>query len=177
MGTEHAGSSIDKASYEKKWANHLARLNLNSSDKVIWNQSSWTIRPFVYYDKILVAWTIVRGEPQVKDILAVTSLDASFQDGVWITLQSKILGGPSQLVTHSPRRLNGLDLFVWVPFFNEMRFHGPEWDNPMSPRNLRLTMCIKMQSDPNHIYQDNRDFISELHVFRERFPQYADTRF
>jgi hypothetical protein len=177
MGNEVGGiDKADRAGYEKAWANQSARRTLNDEDKNLWAVARYTVRPYVYFDKILIAWSIVKGSPQVKDVLTVTALDASFQDGVWIKVRSKVSQRES-LLTHAPRKLEGLSIFAWVPFFNELRFASSDWSDPAATKNLRLSACFKMQQRPDDVLQEGVDYLSELHVFREKFPQYANTRF
>ena len=85
----------DKATLEKDWAAAEARLRLSRDDKAAWNTLGYTVRPYVYFDKILVVWTIIKGEPQVKDIIAVTDIDGSFQGGLWVKAKSKARGDSS----------------------------------------------------------------------------------
>lgn len=174
-----SGTGLDKATLEKEWANTEARLKLGKADKAKWGELSYTVRPYVYFDKILIVWTVVKGQPQVKDIFTVTSIDASFQGGLWVKAKSKVTGFES-VINHEPRRLaTGLDVFAWLPFFNEVRYANPvDWNNPTAPRNLRLSACFKMTQSPDtRLLREGVHYLSELHVFRDRFPQYADTRF
>lgn len=177
MGSEIAGGVIDRSGYEKKWANEASRLSLSSDDKSLWSASRYTMRPFVYFDKILIAWDVVKGEPRIKNILNVIGMDASFQDGIWVKLQSKTQPGADILITHTPRRLPGLDVFAWVPYFVEVRFVSADWETPNSNKNLRLSACLKMRERPDSVLRENCDYISELHSFRAQFPKYASTRF
>lgn len=176
MGNNNTG--LDKVQLEREWANAEARLKLSKEDRNKWAEMGYTIRPFVYFDKILVAWTVVKGEPQVKDIFTVTSLDASFQGGVWVKAKGKV-SGHEALFTHTPQRLApGLDIFAWVPYFNEMRFASQDWNNLSLPRHMRLSMCFKMEGNPLDIrLREGAHYLSELHVFRSEFPQYANTKF
>lgn len=176
MGSVSSGNGFDRAAYEKEWANAEARLKLSSDDKAFWDTCKYTVRPFVYFDKILIVWSALKGQPQIKDILAVTSVDGSFQDGLWVRMRSKVTQ-QEFVVNHTPRKLPGLDIFAWVPFFNELRYVSASWDDPMAPRNLRLSVCFKMRHKPDDMLVENEVYLSELHVFRDRFPQYANTRF
>lgn len=178
MELTNSNSGLDKGTLEKEWANAEARLKLGKDDRAAWNKLTYTVRPYVYFDKILIVWTFEKDQPQVKDIFTVTSLDASFQDGLWVRAKSKVTGYEA-LLTHTPRRLApGLDVFAWLPFFNELRFQSADWNNPAAPRNLRLAVCFKMQEHPQatRLHEGVR-YLSELHTFREQFPQFRDTRF
>lgn len=177
MGTRNTGG-IDKATYEKEWASTEARSRLNPADKAKWAEMGHTIRPFAWWNKIFIVWTLVKGSPQVKDILNVVSMDASFTDGVWIKLKSSVTGNET-IITQYPQRLApGLDVFAWVPYFNELRFASAEWSNPSLPRSLRLSVCFKTIADPVQMrLKEGIDYIQELHTFREQFPAYRDTRF
>jgi hypothetical protein len=175
MGSITAGQ---KAALEKQWANNEARLKLSGADKTSWRSLSHTIRPFVYYDKTLIIWSLVKGQPNVKDILAVTNVDGSFNEGLWVHIKSKVTG-LTTIIDSTPRRLMpGLEVFAWMPFFNEVRYTGADWNDPAASRNLRLAVCFKMAADPHAPrLHEGLHYLSELHVFRETFPQYADTRF
>lgn len=177
MGSKSGNETpIDRQQFEKTWANHAARLSLGDEDKALWATTRYTIRPYAYFDKILVAWTFEKGQPKVKDILTVLDATISFQDGIWIRIKSKV-SQREQLLTHTPRKVTGLSVFGWVPYFNELRFASSDWDNPEAPKNLRLSVCFKMQERPDSPLLENIDYITELHVFRRQFPQYHGTRF
>jgi len=173
MGIESSG--IDRAGLEKEWANKEARLKLSTADRSLWDSCRYTVRPYVYFDKIFVVWTYLKGQPQVKDILAVTSMDSSFQDGVWVRMVSKVTRH-EHLMTHSPRKIGNHELFAWVPYFNEVRFVSADWENLEAPRNLRLCACFKMKGRPEEPVE-GVDYLTALHVFRSQWPQYKDTRF
>lgn len=169
-------SKLDKGSLEREWANHEARLHLSPEDRSVWDALKYTVRPFVYYGKIFIVWHLVKGEPQVKDILNTVGIDASFRDGLWVRLRSEVTK-EEFVITHKPRRLPGTGVFVWLPFFNEMRFVSADWMDPMAPRNLRLSVCFKMRHKHEEILEEGTDYLTELHTFRSRWPQYKDTRF
>ena len=178
MGSSsNSGGGIDKATYEKEWANTEARARLNDTDKAKWAEMGHTIRPFAWWNKIFIVWTYVKGQPQIKEIFNTVSMDASFTDGVWVKLKSTITDRETIITQYPTRLAPGLDLFAWVPYFNELRFASAEWSNPSLPRSLRMSVCFKSKFDPDKTSREGIDFISELHVFRERFPQYRETRF
>ena len=179
MGTSNIGErSIDKSALEREWAEDEARLKLEPEDRETWNRLGFVIRPFVYFDKILIAWSYQDGLPVIKDIFTVLYMDGSFQGGLWVRIKSKTTGVESVL-RHQPQRLApGLDIFAWLPFFNEVRFVSANWNNPTLSRAARLSACFRMVGDPRReALLSGRDYLSELHVFREQFPQYSQTRF
>jgi hypothetical protein len=181
MGSSNSSGQLDRPTLEKQWANQEALMKLSKEDRALWSTSRYTFRPFVYFDKIMVVWTVIKGQPQIKEVLKVVGIEASFQDGIWLRMQAEV-AKREIMINHSPRRiLPGLDVIAWVPYFNELRFVGPDWDDPSTKRNLRLHACFKMRTrgdvDPGSVIAEGHDFISELHVFREQFPQYASTRF
>lgn len=174
MGSSPA---LDKSALERAMAGAEARQKLNTKDKQAWDAFRTTVRPFVYFNKILVAWTLSKGQPQILDIFTVTSANISFQDGLWIVLESKVKD-EEVIIDHTPRRLSAdLQIFGWMPFFNEMRYHGPDWHDPNSPKNMRLTACFKMVAAPSSAVSEGVHYLSELHVFREQWPQYQATKF
>jgi hypothetical protein len=180
MGSAVSGG-IDRPTLEKQWANHEARLKLNKDDKALWDSSRYTVRPYVYYNKVLIAWTVVKGQPQIKEIFKVIGLDVSFQDGVWLRMHAEI-AGCDVMLSHAPRRLlPNLEVLAWMPYFNEVRFASADWDDLNAKKNLRLHACFKMRSRGDEpvtgLIREQHDFLSELHVFRELWPQYAVTRF
>lgn len=173
-----SGTGLDKPTLEKDWANEIARLKLSRDDRAVWMRLGHTIRPYVYFDKILLVWTYDRGVAQILDVFTVTTVDASFQGGLWIRALSKTTNNET-IITHEPRRLApGLDVFAWVPFFNEVRYVSADWNNPAAPRNLRVSCCLKMIEDPlQGKLRDNQHYLSELHTFRAQHPQFRSTRF
>lgn len=167
---------LNKGALEREWASYEARLHLPSQDRADWDTLRFTTRPFAYYDKIFVAWHVHKGEPHVKDILTVVGLDASFREGLWVRLQSEVRK-QEFIVSHRPRRLFDLNVFAWIPFFNELRYVSADWNDPAASRNLRLSMCFKMRHKYEEMLEEGVDYLSELHNFRSRWPQYRDTRF
>lgn len=167
----------DKATLEKEWANAEAR-RLGKDDRASWQRLGHTVRPYVYFDKILIVWTLKKGEPQVLDIFTINGVDVDFTSGVWVNGTGKV-SGHNITITQYPQRLApGLDIFAWLPYFNEMRYVSQDWDKPGMARALRLSACFKMTEDPRKgRLRESVHYLSELHVFREQFPQYADTRF
>lgn len=176
MGNSGTGG-IDKNSLEKQWAGREARLKLSPDDRALWNSSQCTIRPFVYFDKIMIAWSVEKGQPQVKEVFKVNALDVSFQDGIWLRMHAEI-ANRDIVINHTPRRLlPDLKVFGWVPFFNELRFVSADWADVDARKNLRLTACFKTVQSDGAPLREGAHYISALHAFREQWPQYADTRF
>ena len=176
MGTERAALDFaEKSGYEKEWANNEARLKLSSEDRAIWNCCKCTIRPHVYFDKIFIVWSVKQGVPEILDVLTVESVDATFEMGIWVHAASKLTKA-KHVITHTPRRLPGLDVFVWVPFFNEIRFASNDWNDVTAPRSLRVSLCFKTRDNKQRLVE-GQHYVTELHVFRDQWPQYASTRF
>jgi hypothetical protein len=178
MGNAVQGRGIDRDHYEKQWANHEARLKLSPEDKMLWDAARHTFRPYVYFDKVLVVWSVIKGEPQIKEVFKIEGLETSFQDGIWLRLQAQIAKRTVTL-SHTPRRmLPDLDIIAWVPYFNELRYASGDWEDLDSRKNLRLHACFKMRAQyPGTTLNEGQDYLSELHVFRAQFPQYAAVRF
>lgn len=183
MGTVSAAKSgnnkldkIDKDGYEKAWATALARQNLSPEDRTLWNEARFTIRPYVYHDKIFIVWSYKGGQPVIKDVFTVTNVEVSFQDGFWLKMLSKVHKGREVMVSHSPRRLPGLNVFAWVPYFMETRFASADWEDPTLTRTLRIQACFKMAGKPDKFFEE-QEHLTELHVFRETFPSYRSTKF
>jgi hypothetical protein len=172
MGSE---TGLDKVRYEKEWAAQEARLRLDSESRSKWEASTYTFRPFIYYKKILVAWEQRGASIVVKDVFTVVSMDANFREGVWVKVRDQ--SGKEHIITHTPRLLGDSNIFAWIPYFNEVRWHAGDWTDPTAPKSLRLAACFKMQYSPNDPLLDGQEYLSELHVFRHRFPEYAKTRF
>jgi hypothetical protein len=177
MGSYTGSAAIDKGALERDMASSEVRAKLSARDRSVWEALRWTVRPYVYYDKILIAWAYTKGRPEILDVFTVESIECSFQQGMWARLRSEQLG-EQVIVTHTPRRLSPeLRIFAWLPFFNEVRFHGPDWHNPNSPKNLRVSMCFKMPMSPKEPLREGVHYISEMHTFREQWPEYSTTRF
>lgn len=178
MGNSNPSNGQEKAVLEKEWANAEARLKLGQDDKSVWSALRHTIRTFAYYDKIFVVWALIKGEPVIRDVFTVQSVDATFQGGLWIKASGKI-SGHEAVITQTPQRLApGLDIFAWVPYFNELRYASGDWSNYNLPRHLRSSVCLKMRHDPeDRFLGEGVVCITEMHLFRQRFPQYSQTRF
>jgi len=145
------------------------------AEQAVWGPLRYTQRPFVYFDKIFIVWAYVNGLPQVRDILVVTNVTLSFQTGTWLHLLSKVTG-QTQIITHTPRQLQGHRIFAWVPYFLETRFVTRDWADANAPRHLKLQACFKSMASREQVLE-NVDYILELHEFRSTFPAYKETRF
>lgn len=177
MGSYTGSAAIDKGALERGMASAEVRSKLSAQDRSTWEGLRWTVRPYVYYDKILIAWGLTSGQPEILDVFTVEGIECSFQQGLWARLRSRQTG-KEVIVTHTPRRLAPeLRIFAWLPFFNEVRFHGPDWNNPSSPKNLRVSMCFKMPMSPKEPLREGVQHLSEMHVFRDQWPQYSHTKF
>jgi len=161
--------------YEARWVNAEAMLKLSKAEAALWTRFRYVIRPYCYFNKIFVAWTYRQGVPIIKDVLTVMGIEVSFQEGVWMRLQSST-SAREIAINHTPRKLPNVDAFMWTPFVNEFRYAGPDWDDPNSPRNLRISSCIRMQHG-HEFMEEGADYVWELHEFRSRFPQFKETRF
>lgn len=177
MGSSNlAGSSRPNIrEYESKWASAEALTKLSKSDYMTWTQLRYVIRPYCYFNKIFIGWTLQHGVPSVKDVFTVVGLDVSFQEGVWVRLRSAT-SAREVIINHTPRKLPNVEVFMWTPFVNEFRYAGPDWEDPNSPKHLRISSCLRMQHGPEFL-EEGADYVWELHEFRHRFPQFKDTRF
>ena len=172
MGSE---TGLDKVHYEKEWAAQEARLRLDTESRSKWESAAYTFRTFVYFKKILVAWQKHGTEIVVKNVFTVISMDANFREGIWVRVRDR--DNKEHVITHTPRLLGDVNVFAWVPYFNEVRWHASDWSDPTSPKALRLAACFKTQFSPHEPLHEGQDYLSELHVFRSQFPQFAKVRF
>ena len=172
MGNE---AGLDKPRYEKEWSAQEARLKLSPEDRAAWDSASFTIRPYVYFNKIFIVWEFFGGQAHIKNSFTVISMDASFRDGIWVRVRDQ--DGNESVINHTPRLLGRLNVFAWIPYFNEIRYHSNEWNDPTAPKALRLAVCFKTQHNPSEPLREGSTYISELHHFRSQFPGFAKVRF
>jgi hypothetical protein len=168
-------AGLEKTQLEKSWAEHEATNKLTPTEFALWKRMGHLFKPVAYHHKIFIAWTMQGDTPQVKEVFTVQSVDCSFQAGMWITVYAKVANTHFTL-DYTPRLLPGVDIFGWLPHFNEARYVSRDWSDMSQPMALRMNLCLRMMVTPERL-QENRDYIQEVHVFREMFPQYSETKF
>jgi hypothetical protein len=179
MGSDTTGratTGLDRAAWEKRWANEEVQLRGSDTDKRLWAACRYVTRPFAYFDKLFVVWRCEQGKPVIREVLTVTNVTVNLQLGVWVHLYGKV-SKKDFILTHTPRKFSpDFSVMGWVPFFSEFRYTGEDWENPASVRNLRLNVCFRMLDRPDRLVE-GQDYISELHDFRRDFSEYRDTKF
>lgn len=161
-------SSEQKINFEHRWTNHLAKQHLSRPDRDLWHSHGHTKRTFAYPDKEHVIWRPTDEACEVLDVIRLIDASLSFLHGPQFKFASRLNG--SFIVTSIPSRLPGLDVFVWVPPINEVRFVPRDWDHPESQRSLRVGISFKQRHALSYAYVVGEQYVTGMRDFKRIQP-------
>lgn len=153
---------------EKKWAtqmmlgnDHFFRLTRNR-------------RLTAREGRIFVAWERQNGDAQIRALFRVSEITLSTTEGVRILLDVSTPNDSYQMaLSHRPRRAAPLDLYLWVPAFNGMRYTPLNYSNPLGPRLLHIDLVSRTAGNPDTDHQDGVLCLETVEEFSKRWPQHA----
>jgi hypothetical protein len=165
----------DKLRYEHNWASRALK-NLGDKDlSEAWHTHRCVKRSNLFLNRVLVAWHVVDGDVKVQHVFKVVGCGLSFTEGPWVVLQDE--AQHRYVIGTVPCRLGGLNVFPWLPRFNDVRFTPTEWDNANSPPMLRIAMVYRQGHDLKDGPVEGVDYLSDLNDFKRQAPKYRDARF
>lgn len=171
MGTPGTKLPVDKPRYEREWANTEALLRLSKPDYKLWEAMRHVSRLHVRNDTALVQFRTVDGGQCVDEIWRASDLRVSFTTGIWLTLRNR--HGGEFNVTHMPTKVPGSEIFMWLPYFNELRWNAKNWNDPQGRRELQLALAFKSMTDIDQHFKEDTDYVLELSKFNKRWPEEA----
>lgn len=170
-------SEAERIRLEFTWANGAVR-EATPDDADAFQGLRHGSRMFVYPDKLLIAWSLDAGLHDgvtIHNVYRVTGIDCDFLEGIRLVLCDQ--QDQRHLISHVPIRLPGLDVFLWMPAFNEVRFTPKDWFKPMRPTQFRVGLNFKQTRSLAGGPEEGCHYFSELVDFRRRFPHLSDLRF
>lgn len=151
----------DKTRYEQAWVDYLMGQSID------WHLFRSTHKMYLYEGKVLVVWKHVNGQPCVKGLLRVRSVDLSFTVGLRLELQDTKTGYAFWIDAQPKEALPGI--FLWTPAFCDVRFTPMRYDLPDSTRRLTIPMCCKTRSRSDRP-QEGHSYILPLKEFSQLWP-------
>lgn len=165
----------DRRRYELSWAAQAVKLSCTAAELEDWRAYRYTSRLHAYRDKILLIWRYQNGQPVVVGTLRVTGISLSFASGLQIA--ATLRNGEHYVITSTPSKLPSLDVFIWAPALNEVRFTPSDWENANAQRTVRFALNFKQKRNPVDGPEEGQHYLSELTGFRRMWPAFAETRF
>lgn len=157
--------------YEHNWANRAVKDGLPTATKALWHTFRHASRVHAFPHRTYVVWHLVDGLPVVLDTVRIADVSLSLERGVTVLLKlSKELG--CQLVSSTPSKLPGLDVFFWVPAFNEVRWCPNDWNDHGSARILRIALNFKQMRSLANGPVEGAHYLNELEDLRKLYPDF-----
>lgn len=157
--------TLDKKHYEILWANSAVL----SSDRSKWKDFHSTNRIYLGNGKRLVVWRWTVKGPEILDVLRVTGMLADINSGVQIGMQ----GRRGQFaVGHTPSLLPQAYVFLWVPFFFDLRWVPNSFDDLHGQKNMTFPVCVKTLSNPSNQLSEGADYVTEYSEFQRNWPSH-----
>lgn len=164
---------LDKPALEREWIEWLAQA-FQGAQRRLWNRLGYVHRLAARDNSTYIIWEVVDGSPLVRDYATVVDMVASFKQGLCVKLclssDPQVINTKHFEVSHAPVQLNNYPLFMWIPFFNEMRFASYFWSNPQAARELQFSLCVKQQSDSETVLVNGEFHVTLLSKFQKQWP-------
>lgn len=162
--------NIDKKYYEILWANSAVL----EDEHEVWKGFHSTNRIYLRDYKKLVLWRCQDQKPSIIDTMEITDIHASFREGFSVTLNSAL--HPDSLsalkVTHTPKLLPFARVFIWIPYFFDLRFAPRVFDASQERKSLTFPLCIKTFSNPKIQLSEGCDYATEANSFAHDWPTF-----
>lgn len=161
----------ERDALEKRLSARAAWADLTSTDLRCWQSCGFTIKYRGHNGKTFVIWKKLEGEPTILDVYKITDFQANFEEGLYTFLENE--HGQEQEIKHSPVRLGGYDIFVHIPFMQDMQY----LPNRAETTNvLRFPLVFKQSGRPRSIAK-GVIYLTDVTDFIDIFPQFADRKF
>lgn len=152
-----------RISFEHSWSNHAAQA-LDPASRALWFSFQSATRLNAFPTKDFIVWRRMSGAIDIVDVVRMRDASVSLTRGLVLTFERR--NGSSFLVTETPSKPEGLDVFFWVPGVTEVRWCPTDWGVPSTPRSLRVAFNAKTArsfiDDPAEgaqYIQSQRDFL------------------
>lgn len=158
---------LNKDHYETLWASNLVA----PEHRDAWCKLHSTHKTFANSKSMFIVWKLVDGQAQQLHMLEVSAGMMSMQRG--ITLQLTRINEPGTKVieiSHSPTPILDTDVFIWVPFFCNLRWTPRDYDKSHDARFVRLPICIKTKSNFSNAPTEGHVYVTSLKRFKKEWP-------
>lgn len=152
---------LDKREYETRWSRQLADTHLSKEDYQLWRDYRSVDRVTLSLGTKIVHWQRKNGEPTIVSSFVLQS--ANLSDGSLKYTFDR--AGENHIVDNVPRVLADTEVFVWVPFFNEVRHIPGNWDMATQPGYTTVGLCVWQRTNPTKIKANNHSYVTTLKVF------------
>lgn len=167
-------SEAERVHLEHSWANRAIKDNGSPVDRGLWSNFRYSSRTHTHEKKRYVAWHLVDGKVEILDVLRLECASLSLDYGIGLTLSRR--DGTRHAVTSTPSRPQGLDVFFWVPAFNDVRWLPTTFADAGSERLLRVAMNFKQARGCKPAVEGTH-YVEEFAEFMKHHPEHETTNF
>lgn len=166
MASEHP---IDKKPLELDWANSAVSQHLLPHLQILWNNLRSTFKTSASWRRQFILWQLTEDGPATLYTMQAVDFVASFQGGLQLTFATP--HGPFH-VSHIPAKLPGVDIFVWIPQFAEVRWAPYDYMDLSAGRHAVVPICFKLASNLPKSPTVGDEYVSTAAQLRQHFPQH-----
>lgn len=153
---------LDKRKLEVTWADQQAHRTLTKQDLGIWKACSSAHRVYLSPGYKLVHWRLLAGQPTIISNYILEEVVTGAKGTRYLLGQNLV----KFQFTHKPSLLPDTDIFIWVPYFNELR-HKPDGEDFLEGGgHTSVSLCIKQRSNPIHNPTPGHDYFTTLQEFQ-----------
>lgn len=134
-----------------------------------------TRRDHTYIGRNFLAWTMVQGCPIINTLFEVERFGIN-ERGLYVTFgiaRPNVAGIERIRVTNHPLKLRHLDLYLWLPYFAEVRNVPIDASDPASRRRTSVPLLFKHRHRPDTGQIDGYPYFSSKGDFLALWPEHA----
>ena len=135
---------LDKRVYETLWARHMAATTLTQADHKTWLSYRSVDKIYLGSSDRLVVWQRIAGRNQAVKHLRFVGMELCGGELTYTFSCDKT----TFVVDHFPKWFSDLQVFLWIPHFNEMRNQPDDWNHPDEPFHLTFGLSLWQKSNP-----------------------------
>lgn len=151
---------------ERGWTKELMK------DDPLFNRLANVRRDHANLGRMFLAWTVVNGKPQIEALFKVDRFGLS-GEGMNMTIAMATAAGKSSnlfRIRHLPVKVPGLDLYLWLPNFGEVRYVPTDHKDPHSHFFCSVPLLVKYQHPPGLSQVEERLYFASKNDFATLWP-------
>lgn len=176
-----APTRSEQLSQEKDQVINYANLYLPEDQRKMFFDLKQAGRIGAWWNKKIVIYT-AKGKdgnkvrrPVIEGVLTVESTGLTFAEGMKVTCNYLTKDGNNEKVvlSHVPKKIKGVEIFMWVPHFSELHWVQEQTPEHKESNRLKFGLAFKARSDWTWFNRNNA-FAMDLKQFKQTFPDFAD---
>lgn len=164
---ERAEKASKRLTLERSWTKAHMRDDEN------FNRLGNVRRDFAHLEKFFVAWTIVDGKPLIDTLFKADRFGVNGR-GLNMTMATVSATREAGLLrlSHIPTKVPHLDLYLWIPYFAEVRTTPCDHDDPASGPICTYPLLVKHQYPPRLGQVEGRLYFAPKSEFAALWPEF-----